>query len=130
MTSLSEDHSDQEAPAPAARAHEKPDRHGPGPEDHGHEATGREDADHEATGREDADHEATGREDTGQEAPGHDGPAPPPLVVTCARCGAPADGPPPTWTCSVENGVRRYFCDACSREHLRAIEGRLDSAWW
>ncbi|MBY8865092.1 hypothetical protein [Streptomyces sennicomposti] len=115
MTSLSEDHSDQEAPAPAARAHEKPDRHGPGPEDHGHEATSRE---------------ATGREDADQEAPGHDGAAPPPPVVTCARCGAPADGPPPTWTCSVENGVRRYFCDACSREHLRAIEGRLDSAWW
>ncbi|MYS44337.1 hypothetical protein GTY23_24515 [Streptomyces sp. SID5998] len=150
MTSLSEDHSDQEAPAPAARTHEKPDRHGPGPEDHGHEATsreatGREDADHEATGREDhgreatsreaagrqdAGHEATGREDADQEAPGHDGPAPPPPVVTCARCGAPADGPPPTWTCSVENGVRRYFCDACSREHLRAIEGCLDSAWW
>ncbi|MEW5355088.1 hypothetical protein [Streptomyces sp. 16-176A] len=125
MTSLSEDHSDQEAPAPAARAHEKPGRHGPGPEDRGHEATSRE-----ATGREDADHEATGREDAGQEAPGHDGPAPPPAVVTCARCGAPADGPPPTWTCSVENGVRRYVCDACSREHLRAIEGRLDSAWW
>ncbi|MFF9312778.1 hypothetical protein ACF1BS_17895 [Streptomyces sp. NPDC014748] len=125
MTSLSEDHSDQEAPAPAARAHKKPGRHGPGPEDHGHEATSRE-----ATGRQDADHEATGREDAGQEAPGHDGPAPPPPVVACARCGAPADGPPPTWTCSVENGVRRYFCDACSREHLRAIEGRLDSAWW
>ncbi len=49
----------------------------------------------------------------------------------CARCGTPADGPPPaTWTCSVENGVREYFCDACSRENLRAIEGRLDSAWW
>ncbi|MEU2880436.1 hypothetical protein [Streptomyces sp. NPDC007070] len=125
MTSLSEDHSDQEAPAPAARAHENPGRHGPGPEDRGHEATSRE-----ATGREDADHEATGREDAGQEAPGRDGPAPPPPVVTCARCGAPADGPPPTWTCSVENGVRRYFCDACSREHLRAIESRLDSAWW
>ncbi|GGZ07920.1 hypothetical protein GCM10010300_59850 [Streptomyces olivaceoviridis] len=49
----------------------------------------------------------------------------------CARCGTPADGPQPaTWTCSVENGVRQYFCDACSRENLRAIEGRLDSAWW
>ncbi|MDH6607470.1 DNA-directed RNA polymerase subunit RPC12/RpoP [Streptomyces sp. SAI-208] len=53
---------------------------------------------------------------------------PPPLV--CARCGTPTEGPPPTWTCSVENGVRQYFCDTCSRENLRAIEGRLDSAWW
>ncbi|WP_408649062.1 hypothetical protein [Streptomyces poriticola] len=48
----------------------------------------------------------------------------------CARCGTTAEGLPPTWTCSVENGSRRYFCEACSREHLRAIEGRLDSAWW
>ncbi len=49
----------------------------------------------------------------------------------CARCGAFADVPPPvTWTCSVENGTRLYFCDARSRENLRAIEGRLDSAWW
>ncbi|MER5528274.1 hypothetical protein ABT075_27415 [Streptomyces sp. NPDC002677] len=49
----------------------------------------------------------------------------------CARCGSPADGPlPATWTCSVENGVRQFFCDTCSRENLRAIEGRLDSSWW
>jgi hypothetical protein len=30
----------------------------------------------------------------------------------------------------VENGRRVYFCDHCAREHLRSIEGRLDSAWW
>ncbi|MEU2713731.1 hypothetical protein [Streptomyces sp. NPDC007205] len=52
-------------------------------------------------------------------------------VLVCAHCGIPADGAPPTtWTCSVENGIRQYFCDTCSRENLRAIEGRLDSAWW
>ena len=51
--------------------------------------------------------------------------------MVCARCGTTADGPQPvTWTCSVENGVRQYFCDTCSRENLRAIEGRLDSSWW
>ncbi|MFE2260503.1 hypothetical protein [Streptomyces griseosporeus] len=50
--------------------------------------------------------------------------------LVCARCGAEARTPPPTWTCSVENGSRRYFCDTCSRENLRAIESRLDSAWW
>ncbi|MEV5318425.1 hypothetical protein AB0K92_12355 [Streptomyces sp. NPDC052687] len=50
--------------------------------------------------------------------------------VVCARCGTVADGPQPTWTCSVENGTRQYFCDSCSRENLRSIEGRLDSAWW
>ncbi|MGW4567993.1 hypothetical protein ACWEN3_38330 [Streptomyces sp. NPDC004561] len=51
--------------------------------------------------------------------------------LVCARCGTPAAGTQPvTWTCSVENGARQYFCEACSRENLRAIEGRLDSAWW
>ncbi|MFI6336968.1 hypothetical protein [Streptomyces sp. NPDC050535] len=50
--------------------------------------------------------------------------------IVCARCGTPAHGPRPTWTCSVENGARHYFCDSCARTHLRAIEGRLDSAWW
>ncbi|MEU6353729.1 hypothetical protein ABZ896_31105 [Streptomyces sp. NPDC047072] len=53
-----------------------------------------------------------------------------PHPLVCARCGTRAEGPRPTWTCSVENGVRQYFCDACSRENLRAIESRLDSAWW
>ncbi|MEU5767081.1 hypothetical protein ABZ782_14265 [Streptomyces asoensis] len=49
----------------------------------------------------------------------------------CARCGARADEPPPlTWTWSVEDGVRLHYCGTCSREHLRAIEGRLDSQWW
>ncbi|WP_328750370.1 hypothetical protein OHT57_33000 [Streptomyces sp. NBC_00285] len=53
-----------------------------------------------------------------------------PGLLVCARCGTSAAGPRPTWVCSVENGDRQYFCDACSRENLRAIEGRLDSAWW
>ncbi|EYT84111.1 MULTISPECIES: hypothetical protein [unclassified Streptomyces] len=60
----------------------------------------------------------------------HGGEHAPRPSVSCAHCGTPADEPPPTWTCSVEDGVRRYFCDACSRAHLRSIEGRLDSARW
>jgi hypothetical protein len=35
-----------------------------------------------------------------------------------------------TWTTAVENGRARVFCPACSREHLRAMEGKLDSEWW
>jgi hypothetical protein len=52
--------------------------------------------------------------------------------VTCSFCGrtAPAGEPPLTWTTSVEGGRRRRFCDVCSREHLRAIEGKLDSEHW
>ncbi|MET3985981.1 hypothetical protein [Streptomyces sp. PvR034] len=61
--------------------------------------------------------------------PAPQGPEAPP--VTCARCGArPPEGTQPTWTCSVENGSRQYFCHDCARANLRAIEGRLDSSWW
>jgi len=35
-----------------------------------------------------------------------------------------------TWTTAVENGRHRTFCDACSRDNLRAMEGKLDSEWW
>ncbi|MBT2506260.1 hypothetical protein J7I98_10180 [Streptomyces sp. ISL-98] len=48
----------------------------------------------------------------------------------CSRCGKVSEGAPLTWTCSVENGRRHYFCDDCARANLRAIEGRLDSPWW
>ncbi|MFJ9405948.1 hypothetical protein [Streptomyces sp. NPDC101393] len=50
--------------------------------------------------------------------------------TVCAQCGAVAEGTPLTWTCSVENGKRRYFCDGCARENIRAIESRLDSSGW
>ena len=53
-----------------------------------------------------------------------------PTTTACARCGQLAEGLPLTWTCSVENGQRVYFCVACARKHLRSIESRLDSAWW
>ena len=51
---------------------------------------------------------------------------------TCDLCGRQeADATKTlTWTTAVENGRRLRFCDACSREHLRAMEGKLDSAWW
>jgi hypothetical protein len=54
------------------------------------------------------------------------------VAVTCGYCGAHADGdtPPLTWTSAVENGRTKYFCESCSRENLRAIEGKLDSDWW
>ncbi|MFF9911784.1 hypothetical protein [Streptomyces sp. NPDC013457] len=48
----------------------------------------------------------------------------------CARCGTTTEELPVTWTCSVENGERQYFCEACARENIRSIEGRLDSSWW
>ena len=51
--------------------------------------------------------------------------------MTCDVCGRPGSGAETlTWTTSVENGHRRTFCEECSRTHLRAIEGKLDSEWW
>lgn len=53
-------------------------------------------------------------------------------MVTCAFCGTTAEGEaaPLTWTSAVEQGRTKYFCDRCSREHLRAMESKLDSEWW
>ncbi len=56
-------------------------------------------------------------------------------AVSCDFCGrqAPAghgEGVTLTWTTATEHGRRRIFCDSCSREHLRAMEGKLDSEHW
>jgi hypothetical protein len=58
---------------------------------------------------------------------------PPAPVPVCATCGTVADDPALaaiTWTRGTENGREVWTCDRCSREHLRSIEGKLDSAWW
>ena len=53
-------------------------------------------------------------------------------LVTCDFCGRQeSDGAATlSWTVSVENGRRRTYCDECSRTHLRAMEGKLDSEFW
>ena len=57
-------------------------------------------------------------------------------VPTCSLCGTTApEGPDSatvtlTWTTAVENGKQRTYCESCSREHLRAMESKLDSEWW
>ncbi|GAA2552498.1 MULTISPECIES: hypothetical protein [Streptomyces] len=53
-----------------------------------------------------------------------------PDVLVRARCGTRAEDPQPTRTLSVENGIRRHYCETCSRDNLRAIEGRLDQQRW
>ena len=37
---------------------------------------------------------------------------------------------PLTWSTSVERGRRLYHCERCSRENVRAMEGKLDPEWW
>jgi hypothetical protein len=34
------------------------------------------------------------------------------------------------WSTAVENGRAKTYCAACSREHVRAMEGQLDSEHW
>lgn len=53
-------------------------------------------------------------------------------MLTCDLCGrqGTTDAETLTWTTSVEGGRRRSYCEECSRTHLRAIEGKLDSEWW
>lgn len=62
-----------------------------------------------------------------------DAPADVPAARTCDFCGAhEADGARAalTWTTATERGRERTFCPRCSREHLRAMESKLDSEWW
>jgi hypothetical protein len=58
-------------------------------------------------------------------------------LVVCDLCGASAPAGdagaavvPLTWSTAVELGRSKAFCAECSRRHLRAIEGKLDSDWW
>jgi hypothetical protein len=52
-------------------------------------------------------------------------------VKTCDFCGKQADDAEAmTWVTSVEHGRTQVYCDTCSREHLRAIESKLDAEWW
>jgi hypothetical protein len=52
-------------------------------------------------------------------------------VVTCAWCGTTSSAETPLgWSSSVERGVLRWYCERCSRDNLRSIEGKLDSDWW
>jgi hypothetical protein len=37
---------------------------------------------------------------------------------------------PLTWLTSVENGRKLQSCDRCTRENVRAIEGKLDPVYW
>ena len=53
-------------------------------------------------------------------------------VVTCDMCGRTAEEADVAlhWTTAVERGQKRFFCELCSRKHLRAMESKLDSEWW
>jgi hypothetical protein len=58
-------------------------------------------------------------------------------VVTCSMCGVVADGLDPElvplgWMVERDTRTGRTItvCGDCARRHARAIEGKLDRAWW
>jgi hypothetical protein len=53
-----------------------------------------------------------------------------PVCATCGRTAPDAASARLAWAHGTEQGRTVWTCDACSRQHLRAIEGKLDSAWW
>ena len=54
------------------------------------------------------------------------------MALTCDFCGSGVDDdvPPLTWSVSMENGQVRRFCEGCTRDNLRAMEGKLDAEFW
>lgn len=54
------------------------------------------------------------------------------MGATCDHCGAvtEADEPPLTWSMSTDRGRVRWYCERCTRQNLRAMEGKLDREYW
>lgn len=53
-----------------------------------------------------------------------------PVCVMCGRSPENESAARLTWARGVEHGRPVWTCERCSREHLRGIEGKLDSPWW
>jgi hypothetical protein len=53
-----------------------------------------------------------------------------PCCATCGRIPVDESAARLNWALGMEKGRKVWTCDRCSREHLRSIEGKLDSAWW
>jgi hypothetical protein len=53
-------------------------------------------------------------------------------VTTCDRCGVVDDGEGGAlgWSSASTGRGVRWFCAACTREHVRDIEAKLDEEWW
>jgi hypothetical protein len=51
-------------------------------------------------------------------------------LSTCTGCGTQVEDKPPTWSMQVGARGVQWLCDRCTRDNIRAIEGKLDDAWW
>lgn len=54
------------------------------------------------------------------------------MSLTCDGCGLLHEGetPPVTWSLSMEHGQAVRLCETCTRDNLRAMEGKLDRSYW
>jgi len=54
------------------------------------------------------------------------------VATTCGHCGADAgaDDPPVTWSLAMERGQVKRYCETCTRENVRGMEGKLDPEHW
>ena len=51
--------------------------------------------------------------------------------VACGVCGETVEEPPPlTWSTSHGPLGTTWYCGACTRTHLRAMEAQLDQEHW
>ena len=52
------------------------------------------------------------------------------VCSTCGRIEHDEAAVPLSWARGLEKGREIWTCDLCCREHLRAIESKLDYTWW
>ena len=51
--------------------------------------------------------------------------------ATCSACGTTTDEPAPlTWSTATGPRGTTWFCDRCTRAHVRSIEAKLDEEHW
>ena len=48
----------------------------------------------------------------------------------CMLCGTRSAGPPLTWMLERTTRGSVWYCGACARANLRAVEAKLDEQWW
>jgi hypothetical protein len=53
------------------------------------------------------------------------------MTVHCDLCGVGAeDEPPLTWSLTMDRGRVMRYCEPCTRQNLRAMEGKLQPEHW
>ena len=52
-----------------------------------------------------------------------------PACTVCGTRSAPEESRL-AWSLQVGARGEQWLCPACTRAHVRSIEGRLDEAWW